>query len=102
MSKLGSGPGSLPGVEETLRALRSRIGRAVVTDARSFQARRRLEEDRARELLRDGGDTGPLERYGLAGLLLYALRELGAKPEEAMMVGDSAARDIMTGRRSGW
>ena len=90
-------------VEETLRALQeSGIGLAVVTDAESFQARRRLEK------------TGLIDYFetvvtpDLSGRckpepdsLLYALRRLGAKPEEAMMVGDSAARDIAAGRRLG-
>jgi len=92
-----------PGVEETLRALQeSGIGLAVVTDAESFQARRRLEK------------TGLIDYFetvvtpDLSGRckpepdsLIYALRRLGSKPEEAMMVGDSAARDIAAGRRLG-
>lgn len=92
-----------PGVEETLRSLRDGgIGLAVVTDAESFQAQRRLEK------------TGLIDYFetivtpDLSGRrkpepdsLIYALRRLGVAPRGAMMVGDSAVRDIAPGRRLG-
>ncbi len=92
-----------PGVEETLECLAGAgIGLAVVTDAESFQARRRL------------GKTGLMDYFEVVvtpevsgrrkpepDSLLYALQHLDAAPAEAMMVGDSLARDIAPGRQLG-
>lgn len=94
---------SYPGVSSTLRCLgEAGIGLAVVTDAESFQARRRLEK------------TGLIDYFDVVvtpevsgrrkpepDSLLYALRELDTTPAEAMMVGDSLTRDIAPGRHLG-
>ena len=92
-----------PGVEETLRRIQNAgIPLAVVTDAESLQAYRRLKK------------TGLIDYFetvvtpDVSGRrkpepdsLLYALRELDAVPARAMMVGDSLIRDIAPGRRLG-
>ncbi|MFA7563218.1 MAG: HAD family hydrolase [Methanoculleus sp.] len=92
-----------PGVEETLRRIRGAgIPLAVVTDAESPQALRRLDK------------TGLIDYFetvvtpDISGRckpepdsLLHALRELDAVPTRAMMVGDSLIRDIAPGRRLG-
>jgi putative hydrolase of the HAD superfamily len=92
-----------PGVEETLRRLADAgIGLAVVTDAETFQARRRLNK------------TGLIDYFetvvtpDISGKrkpepdsLIYALRRLNAAPAEAIMVGDSLVRDIAPGRHLG-
>ncbi|WP_292517743.1 HAD family hydrolase [Methanoculleus sp.] len=92
-----------PGVEKTLRSLRDAgIGLAVVTDAESFQARRRLTK------------TGLIDYFDVVvtpevsgkrkpepDSLLYALRHLDTPPAKAVMVGDSLVRDIAPGRHLG-
>lgn len=92
-----------PGVEETLRCIQDAgIPLAIVTDAESPQARRRLEK------------TGLIDYFETVATpdvsgrrkpepdsLLYALRELDAAPARAMMVGDSLIRDIAPGRHLG-
>jgi len=92
-----------PGVEETLRCLQDAgIGLAVVTDAESSQARRRLDK------------TGLIDYFEAVvtpevssrrkpepDSLLYALRRLDTAPEKGMMVGDSLVRDIAPGRHLG-
>ncbi|MDD4567359.1 Pyrophosphatase PpaX [Methanoculleus chikugoensis] len=92
-----------PGVEETLRYLRDAgIALAVVTDAESSQAHRRLTK------------TGLIDYFETVvtpevsgrrkpepDSLLYALRRLDAAPARAMMVGDSLVRDIAPGRHLG-
>ncbi len=92
-----------PGVEETLRCLQNAgIGLAIATDAESVQANRRLTR------------TGLIDFFEVVvtpdvsgrrkpepDSLLYALRQLEAAPEEAMMVGDSPGRDMAPGRHLG-
>ncbi len=92
-----------PGVEETLRCLQDAgIGLAVVTDAESFQARRRLGRSGLTdyfEVVVTPEVSG--KRKPEPDSLLCALRRLDAVPAEAMMVGDSLVRDIVPGRRIG-
>jgi putative hydrolase of the HAD superfamily len=92
-----------PGVDETLRRLADAgVGLAVVTDAESFQARRRLDKSG----LADHFDVVVTpevsgKRKPEPDSLIYALRRLDATPGEAMMVGDSLVRDIAPGRQIG-
>lgn len=91
------------GVEETLRCLADAgIGLAVATDAESFQARRRLDKSGLTdyfEVVVTPEVSG--KRKPEPDSLLYALQHLDAAPAEAMMVGDSLARDIAPGRQLG-
>jgi putative hydrolase of the HAD superfamily len=92
-----------PGVEETLRRMqKAEKGLAVVTDAVSFQAERRLRK------------TGLIDFFEIVVTpeisgkrkpepesLFVALRHLDAIPERSLMVGDSIVRDIAPGRKIG-
>ncbi len=91
-----------PGVEETLRCLRDAgIALAVVTDAESSQAHRRLEKtgliDYFETVVTPPEVSG--RRKPEPDSLVYALRRLDAAPARAMMVGDSLVRDIAPGGR---
>jgi putative hydrolase of the HAD superfamily len=92
-----------PGVDETLRRLADAgVGLAVVTDAESFQARRRLDKSGLAgyfEVVVTPEVSG--KRKPEPDSLIYALRRLDAAPSEGMMVGDSLVRDIAPGRQLG-
>lgn len=92
-----------PGVDETLRRLADAgVGLAVVTDAESFQARRRLDRSGLAgyfEVVVTPEVSG--KRKPEPDSLIYALRRLDAAPSEGMMVGDSLVRDIAPGRQLG-
>ncbi|WP_317065646.1 HAD family hydrolase [Methanoculleus caldifontis] len=92
-----------PGVDETLRRLADAgVGLAVVTDAESFQARRRLDRSGLAgyfEVVVTPEVSG--KRKPEPDSLIYALRRLDTAPGEAMMVGDSLVRDIAPGRQIG-
>ncbi|WP_301663560.1 HAD family hydrolase [Methanoculleus frigidifontis] len=92
-----------PEVDATLRRLRDAgLRLAVATDAELSQAEKRLAR------------TGLIDHFELVvtpdvsgkrkpepDSFLYILREFGASPRSAMIVGDSPARDIAGGRRLG-
>ena len=92
-----------PSVRPTLHALKKRGYKlCIVTDAPSLKAWVRLasaglEDEFDTVITRD--DTGELKKTGKP--LAFALRSLGRKPEEVMVIGDSGSSDIAPARALG-
>jgi putative hydrolase of the HAD superfamily len=91
------------GVEETLRSLQDGgIRLAIVTDAGSLQAGRRLRKTGLIDFF-EAVVTPEVsgKRKPEPDSLLLALQRLDAEPAGALMVGDSPTRDIAPGRHLG-
>ena len=94
---------SYPGVRETLVELRKKkVKLAIVTDAPRIQAWIRLAAMRIQDKF-DAVitfDESEAKKPSTKPFLM-ALRKLKARPEEALIVGDSIVRDIEPGNRMG-
>ena len=92
-----------PNVVGTLRRLRRRkLKLAIVTDAPQFQAWSRLfglKLERYFDLVVAFEDTGKKKPSHLP--FKTAIKKLGIKPENVMMVGDSIYRDVLGAKKLG-
>jgi len=90
-------------VATTLRKLRNRgLKLAIITDAPKFQAWSRLFDlklERYFDFVISLEDTGQKKPSQLP--FKAALRKLGLKPEQIMMVGDDISRDVMGAKKLG-
>ncbi|MCP5371998.1 MAG: phosphoglycolate phosphatase [Hyphomicrobiales bacterium] len=92
-----------PGVERALTVLRDRgIGLGVCTNKPYVPTMEILEELGLRRFMGAvvGGDSIPGVRKPAPGMLLSVLKQLGAGPDEALMVGDNA-NDVAAARAAG-
>jgi putative hydrolase of the HAD superfamily len=92
-----------PGVRETLETLRGRgLKLAVVTDAHNGNATARLRKTGLLHLLDIvvSADMAGRKKPNPDSIKL-ALKKLGVKAEEAVLVGDSLRRDIAAGKQLG-
>lgn len=92
-----------PGVKETLGNLKKLdLKLVVITDASRYHARARLKKVKLLnffDFLVAADMTGTKKPD--PAHFLFALKELGIKPEESVVVGDSIRRDIMPARKLG-
>jgi phosphoglycolate phosphatase len=90
-----------PGIEEMLAALAGRVPLAVLTNKPSRATERMLSGLDLRRYFMDaiGGDTAWGRKPAPEGLL-HLIREANAKPEDTLLVGDSAV-DLATARNAG-
>ncbi len=90
------------GVRDVLEKLKRKYRLAVVTDAENGHAMSRLEKAGLKDyfdVIVSADMTGKRKPDPVP--IIFALEKLGAKPEEAVIVGDSLRRDIEAGKKLG-